>query len=189
MSPAFHIRQASAADAAMLAELIREAFADVAARYRLTPENCPRHPSNCQPDWMHEGLAKGVSFFVLESGGLPCGCVGMTSPKDGACELVRLAVRPAYRRGGLGRALVEHVIGLARSRGLARVDLGFHAGSPELRRWYEKCGFVLTRVERPAHLLFEVGFMSLRLAREEGPDRGRPASRHTGGHSDAEAPL
>ena len=68
---------------------------------------------------------------------------------------------------GFGRDLVEHVIALARSQGLARVDLGFHAASLDLRAWYEKLGFVWKRVERPPHLPFEIGFMSLALA---GPE-------------------
>lgn len=158
------IREASRNDSLILAALVRSAFADVAKRFGLTAANCPRHPSNCMPSWIDQGFAKGVRFFILQAGPTPYGCVGLTAPKDGACELVRLAVHPLRRRMGFGEALVAHALEQARAMGVERVELGYHAENEHLRRWYERFGFELTRVESPAHLPFDVGYMALELA-------------------------
>jgi len=42
----YRIRPCTREDTAVLAETIRGAFRDVAERFDLTEENCPRHPSN-----------------------------------------------------------------------------------------------------------------------------------------------
>jgi GNAT superfamily N-acetyltransferase len=179
------IRDAGPHEAGLLAAIIRDSFQDVAAQFHLTPENCPRHPSNCEPGWIDEGFAKGVRFFVLESADRPAGCVGMTSPAGGACELLRLAVPPAGRHNGFGRALVEHLIAQARASGLKRVDLAFIAAHDLLRRWYEALGFRMTGTRLVAYLPFELGFMSLDLARlcrsdsvEKELRSGRPKAQH-----------
>ena len=47
MTAAINIRKASSGDSSMLSGIIRESFCDVAERFGLTSENCPKHPSNC----------------------------------------------------------------------------------------------------------------------------------------------
>jgi ribosomal protein S18 acetylase RimI-like enzyme len=53
-----------------------------------------------------------------------------------------IAVHPAHRRRGLGRALLLHLLGTFRERGLARVDLKVAKNNPD-RAWklYESVGF------------------------------------------------
>ena len=155
-----HIREASRADAAAIAAVVAESFKDVAAMFDVTPENCPGFPSFCQPAWIIEGFDKAVRFFVLEVGGAAAGCVGMTAPKDGACELVRLAVLKEHRHGGCGEALVRHVLDQASGLGLRRVDLALVEANARLLQWYETLGFVETHRKWPPHLPFEVAFMS-----------------------------
>ena len=161
MAGAFiHIREASRADAAAIARVVAESFKDVAAMFDVTPENCPVFPAFCQPGWITEGFDKGVRFFVMENGGVPAGCVGMTAPKDGVCELVRLAVLKEHRHGGCGEALVRHVLDQASGLGLRRVDLALVEANARLLQWYETLGFVETHRKWPPHLPFEVAFMS-----------------------------
>ena len=40
------IRKAHSHDVSVLSGLIRDSFCDVAERFGITPENCPKHPSN-----------------------------------------------------------------------------------------------------------------------------------------------
>ncbi len=54
------IREAGSADAEVLANIIRSAFRDVAERFSLTPENCPKHPSNYTTAWVDADLGRGV---------------------------------------------------------------------------------------------------------------------------------
>lgn len=52
-----------------------------------------------------------------------------------------LAVRPRYRRRGLGTALVQHVLVEARRFGARRATLEVRASNIDARRLYERLGF------------------------------------------------
>lgn len=158
------IRDAGAADAGMLSGLIRGAFADVAGRFGLTPENCPRHPSNCTPEWVSSAMAKGARYFVAGTEGEAAGCVALEQAGPDVCYLERLAVLPAWRRCGLGTALVKHACGEAAGLGAHRVQIGLIAKDTCLRQWYEGRGFRTTRTATFEHLPFEVLFMEAALA-------------------------
>ena len=71
------IVQATEKDIDRLTRLIRESFADVALRFKLTPENCPKHPSNYNREWVKRDLARGVRYFILFADGDAVGCVGV----------------------------------------------------------------------------------------------------------------
>jgi N-acetylglutamate synthase-like GNAT family acetyltransferase len=153
------ISDATEADAALLASLIRQSFAGVAQRFGLTPENAPSHPSNCAPEWIQAAFAKGVSYYVIRNDEGPAGCVALEQAGPGVCYMERLAVLPPYQRHGLGKALVDHVVMKTRELGARRVEIGIISDDVELRRWYEKMGFSATSTARFEHLLFEVTFM------------------------------
>ncbi|MEQ9171822.1 MAG: GNAT family N-acetyltransferase [Rhodospirillales bacterium] len=55
-------------------------------------------------------------------------------------EGVRVA--PGARSGGLGRAMFEHAIGLAREKGCRMVQLTTDRTRPEALAFYESLGFV-----------------------------------------------
>ena len=153
------ITEATEGAAVLLAALIRESFAGVAQRFGLTPENSPTHPSNCAPEWIRSAFAKGVSYYVIRNDEGPAGCVALENAGADVCYLERLAVLPSYRRRGLGKALVDHVMAKARELDAHRVELGIISADVELRRWYEKLGFSVTDTARFEHLPFDVTFM------------------------------
>jgi len=47
-----HIREADSHEISLLSHLIRKAYRGIAERFNLTPENCPKHPSNCSDEWI-----------------------------------------------------------------------------------------------------------------------------------------
>ena len=154
------IRAGSQKDIAVLAEIIRSSFRDVADRFGLTQENCPTHPSICTVDWVQRDMNRGVAYFILEDDGLASGCVALEPAGSKLCYLERLGVRPPRRRRGFGRALVEYVLAEAERSGAHCVSIGVIAEQTELKNWYQKIGFVEDETKEFAHLPFRVTFMS-----------------------------
>jgi len=153
------IRTCTREDIDVVAETIRRSFRDVAERFGLTGENCPRHPSNCRPDWVEKDMVRGVSYFVLESEGRVAGCVALELVRPGLCNLERLAVLPDLRNRGFGKAMVAHVLSEAGKLGCRDVRIGVIADHAELKDWYRRLGFVETESREFAHLPFLVTFM------------------------------
>lgn len=106
---------------------------------------------------MHENSPPG-HVFALDSSGLQAANVTVWSAWDGAAlagiaalkelggglgELKSMRTHPRYLRKGVGTALLEHIIGEARRRGLRRLSLETGSGSafePALTL-YRKRGF------------------------------------------------
>lgn len=153
------IRPAIPDDAELLSGRVSNSFADVALRFSLTPTNCPKHPSNCQPEWIRRDLARGVRYFIAERDSTPCGCVALEAQPSCTAELKRLAVLPSYRRHGIGRSLVHHALATARDDGAQKVALSIIAGHIKLREWYVRLGFEPRETRTFPTLPFDVLFM------------------------------
>ncbi|MBM4018621.1 MAG: GNAT family N-acetyltransferase [Planctomycetes bacterium] len=167
------VREAVPDDAPLLLRLIQESFQTVYDRFGIG-RDWPRHAANLQPVWILEQVAEGNRFFVLEEAGRACGCVAIQgpgrrgagpddAPDDPTVHIRRLAVLPADRRRGHGRMLVEHVLAEARRRGARRAVLTIIAADVELRRWYERMGFVATETRRDPDMPFQVTRMAMDL--------------------------
>jgi putative acetyltransferase len=65
---------------------------------------------------------------------------------DSHCELKSMHTAVAARRQGIGRAMVDHLVGLARERGLTRVSLetGSTPAFAAARALYARAGFTET---------------------------------------------
>jgi diamine N-acetyltransferase len=150
-------------DSVVLAETIRKSFQDVAERFDLTPENAPRHPSNCTVDWIQKDMARGVAYFVMENEGHVVGCVALEPANSKICYLERLAVLPEYRHRGFGKALVVHSLSKAKLLGVRCMHIGIIAEHTELKDWYKRIGFVEEESKKFEHLPFLVTFMSCRV--------------------------
>jgi len=159
----YRIRTCTREDIDILAETIRGSFRDVAERFGLTEQNCPRHPSNCRADWVEKDMDRGVTYYVLESEGRVAGSVGLEWVRPGLCNLERLAVLPGERKRGFGRALVNHAFSEAGKLGCNTIRIGVIADQAELKDWYRGFGFVETETRDFAHLPFRVTFMNCEL--------------------------
>jgi len=105
-------------------------------------------------------LAEGDGEYLLafDRGGEPVGVCQLryrwsiwTSAPD--CWLEDLYVRPAGRRSGLGRRLVDAAVERARARGCRRVELDVNEDNEAALALYRACGFTL-EPKGPTRTLF-----------------------------------
>ena len=78
-----------------------------------------------------------------------------------------VAVRPRFRGGGIGTALLRHVLGEARHLGARRATLEVRASNEAARRLYERLGFYVAATRR--HYYTNPVEDALILWRDEGP--------------------
>lgn len=83
------------------------------------------------------------NFWLAWCGGLPIGYVGGQEIGGGALELRRMFVNAAYRRQGIGAALVRALIAHAQARRVHVIELWTSACGPG-RPLYQAMGFVET---------------------------------------------
>ncbi len=157
------IKKASADQAALLALLIRQAYADVARRFDLTAQNAPTHPSLSTADWIRSDHREGVRYYLASCGEMIVGCAALKAASPIVCHLMRLAVLPMFRGQGIGGRLVSHVCRQARREGASELSIGLIAAQEALAEWYRRKGFTAVEQRRFAHLPFEVLFMRLEL--------------------------
>ncbi|WP_245215554.1 GNAT family N-acetyltransferase [Pararoseomonas baculiformis] len=85
-------------------------------------------------------FARPAAWLVLEEGEEPAACGHAVA--DGAwCGLFDLAVRPEFRRLGLGRRLLGALAGWGRRQGAETCWLQVAPGNVNARRVYEAAGF------------------------------------------------
>ena len=117
----------------------RETLEDLQRRASLALEE-HRAQLEAHPDAIHlpaEQIALG-QVHVAEQDGKPVGFAALVMDERSA-ELDGLFVEPEMWGHGIGRALVDHSVHLARRKGLT---LAVTAG-PSARKFYEKCGFAV----------------------------------------------
>lgn len=99
-------------------------------------------------------------LLLAEVGGEPAGCVGLRTLPDGAAEMKRLYVRPAYQGRGLGRRLAKEIIAAARAAGCGALYLDTLPKMTPAIALYRALGFVpcspYAAAPTPGALFFEL---------------------------------
>ena len=83
------------------------------------------------------------TFLVAQAGGDIIGSL-FCARKDGALYLTRMAVSPAWRKRGVGRALMAAAEAEARRIGATRLTLRVRQNLPGNRVYFEHFGFAVT---------------------------------------------
>jgi len=93
-------------------------------------------------------LDKGGRIFFAGDGEQCVGCCGLIRMSDKEFEVAKMAVAPAYQRGGIGRRLLQAAIEEGRKAGARRLYLETnHILTPAIRL-YESLGFKHIPAER-----------------------------------------
>ena len=157
------IRQAGVDDVPVLLDLIHTAFAEYAG-YLDPPSGAPR-----------ETLASLQGYFAAERAllatvdGAPAGCVFYV-PQDDMLYVHRLAVLPAWRRHGIGRALMAAAEGEGRALGKTAVRIGVRTVLVANKLFYEDLGYRIVGLGRhPGYDVITFYHMEKPLARDAVP--------------------
>jgi ribosomal-protein-alanine N-acetyltransferase len=86
-------------------------------------------------------------FAVAEQEGEIIGYVSAWNIR-GEVQLNRLAVKPACRRKGTGRALAEYIIGKTKEDGAVKIFLEVRERNTEARQFYKCLGFIETGLRK-----------------------------------------
>lgn len=104
---------------------------------------CQFYPVESRHGYSVEKLLRdGVAFFVIRNDGQPAGCAGLLLVGSDYAEIKRMYVRPAHRRRGLARLLLEHLESRARDHNIPRLRLETGIHQHDAIRLYEQFGFV-----------------------------------------------
>lgn len=93
-------------------------------------------------------LRKGGKVFFVYAADAAVGCVALIPMGDGIYELSKMAVSPTMRGRGIGRKLIEYVIGQARELGAKGLFLGSNSVLKNAVHLYESVGFKHVPKER-----------------------------------------
>ena len=128
------LRDARPEEAPLVTKLILTGFEEF--RGKLNP---PSGAHNDTPQKVGAKMAQGGALLAYVEADVT-GCV-LYYPEDEHMYLGRLAVLPAYRRHGVGRALVAAVEQKARQAGYEYVSLSVRVALPQNRAYFEGMGY------------------------------------------------
>ena len=145
--------------------IIRNSHQTVADAFGITVENAPRYVAFATDEnrlfWHMDSEHR--LMFVEEENGILRGYYSLLLKEDHECELGNLSVLPEYRHRGIGTALLQHAIRIARAQDCSTMRLSIVEENSILRRWYEQNGAVHTGTEKFDFFPFTCGYMMISL--------------------------
>jgi ribosomal protein S18 acetylase RimI-like enzyme len=87
-------------------------------------------------------IVAGHVFVVVQDGNDIVGMGALVFRGEGIGQMVRVSVRSDYRRKGIGKAIVEHLIEVARQRGVRRLIVETNSDWYDAIGLYKRLGFV-----------------------------------------------
>ena len=146
------LRPATEADVAAITDLVDAAYGPYVERIGMRPGPM---------DEDYREVVRNLQVTVAESEGALVGVLVLGTTPDGFL-IHNVAVHPAHRGKGLGRALLELAESEARKAGFDSIYLFTHEGLVESRALYERIGYV--EYERRPLEGFSLVFMRKALA-------------------------
>ncbi|HYD10525.1 MAG TPA: GNAT family N-acetyltransferase [Acidimicrobiales bacterium] len=92
----------------------------------------------------------GRIFYAVDDDDVAVGCVALKHEGDGVYELSKMAVSPERRGGGIGRLLMDAVLGAFRQSGGTTLYLESNRRLTSALALYERSGFVERQPPHPS---------------------------------------
>jgi ribosomal protein S18 acetylase RimI-like enzyme len=148
------IAAASPGDAPALKALLEAAYRGDSARAGWTHEADILDDERVAPGEVEALLADpAVTMLVARDGEKIIGCVAVTRKDARLGYLGMLCVLPNLQSAGLGRRLLDTAEDLARTEGIAAMEMTVIDSRAELIAWYVRRGYAFTGESRPFHEL------------------------------------
>ncbi|QKF82353.1 GNAT family N-acetyltransferase [Halarcobacter ebronensis] len=155
------IYKATIDDAKLISSIISKANKDIANKFSLDINNCPKHPSFYTTQWVLSDMQRQEEYFLYKKDKEVVACVAFENPREEVGYLNRLSVIPSYRHKGIGEELVKYIFEYAKSKNIKRLSIGIIAEHQVLKQWYIKLGFKESNKKSFPHLPFEVLYMNI----------------------------
>jgi ribosomal protein S18 acetylase RimI-like enzyme len=154
MTQTLAITTATPADAPALKDLLEAAYRGDSARRGWNHEADILDDERIAPGELEAMLADpAVTILTARDGDNLVGCVAVTRKDQSLAYLGMLCVMPTLQSGGLGRKLLDAAEDLARSEGIAAMEMTVIDSRESLIAWYERRGYVFTGERRPFSVL------------------------------------
>jgi len=96
-------------------------------------------------------LAKGGAIIFAKIREEIAGTVALIPSEEGAWEMIKMGVDPAFQGKGVGELLGKHILAIARQKGATKVRLYTHTKLEAAIRLYHRLGFVPCPLECGAY--------------------------------------
>jgi GNAT superfamily N-acetyltransferase len=140
-----NIREATREDLDALVELLHEDVIREIDESRVAPSSYAAAFEEITADAHQQLLVGEIDGDVVATGQLTW-VRRLTYVGGLMCVVESVRVRSDLRGAGLGRELMEHVIGLGRERGAARIELTTNAQRARAQEFYRGLGFVASHI-------------------------------------------
>jgi ribosomal protein S18 acetylase RimI-like enzyme len=137
------IREAGPADADAIRAIVSETLAEFG--FGVESSGTDADLADVPRSYQDRG---GVFRVLVDEENRIVGCAGLYPLGPGVVELRKMYFRPAIRGQGLGRALLDDLLGEARRREFTRIELETASNLTAAIALYQRAGFVETDGDR-----------------------------------------
>ena len=170
MTGTLAIIAATPADAPALKALLEAAYRGVSARQGWNHEADILDDERIGIEELRALLADpAVTILTARDAGTLIGCVAVTRKDDTLGYLGMLCVLPTLQSAGLGRKLLDAAEDLARTEGIAAMEMTVIDSRTSLIAWYERRGYAFTGERRPFPVLRDPPITFVVLEKPLGP--------------------